>query len=500
MDLTGCEFDRPSLTALTEASAAVNSTLELSMVLQQIARRAAAVARAEASSVLTYHALRRRLIFAAAVGARGEVLLGREFEADLGIAGRVLKSGRPLNVADVSTSSDFYDGIDALSAFQTRGLMAAPMIYQSETIGVIEVLNPCERGQFSSTDLELLTVFANLAACAARNARTHDQLRREHRALRESLLSRLQIIGASAPLREMLKLADRVATTNATVLLLGETGTGKELIAKYIHDRSERRQHAFVAVNCAALPETLLESELFGHEKGAFTGAIQQHLGRFELADGGTLFLDEIGDISASTQVKLLRLLQEHAFTRVGGTKTISCDVRVIAATNRNLKKALEEGRFRDDLYYRLNVFPIHLPPLRERREDVPALAEHFAALACQNLGVPPRRLAAETVALLVAYDWPGNIRELCNIVERAVLMCDGTDLLPAHLPADITGSTPTAAAFAGAGLWATERAMIVNALREARWNKSKAARALGISRDNLRYRLKKYNISDREE
>jgi transcriptional regulator with GAF, ATPase, and Fis domain len=297
-------------------------------------------------------------------------------------------------------------------------------------------------------------------------------------------------------MRATLKLADRVAPTHATVLLVGETGTGKEVLAKYIHNESPRADKAFVAVNCAALPETLLESELFGHEKGAFTGAFAQHLGRFELADNGTLFLDEIGDISASTQVKLLRLLQERAFTRVGGTQTISCDVRVIAATNRNLKGAISAGKFRDDLYYRLNVFPIELPPLRERRGDIPELATHFTQLASAELGVARRCVSPDTLAVLSAYDWPGNIRELANVIERAVLLCDGLELLPSHLPPEITRCDGRAEVPVDPTLRGQERAMIVQALDDHHWNQSKAARALGISRDNLRYRVKKYNIT----
>jgi len=495
MDIASHGFPPESLSALAEASAAINSTLDPDEVLDHIARSAARVMRAQAGSVLTYDALRNKLVFAAAFGPQGKVLANREFDADLGIAGRLLKTGEAVNVVDAASNQDFFSGIDKLSDFQTRGLMAAPMVYKSEVIGVVEVLNPVKSDTFADDDLVLLTVFANLAAGAAHNARAHESLRRENRALRDSVLAETEIIGSSGPLRQVLKLADRVAPTNASVLLLGETGTGKELLAKYIHKMSGRAEKAFVAVNCAALTETLLESELFGHEKGSFTGAVSQHIGRFELADQGTLFLDEIGEISPSTQVKLLRLLQEQAFTRVGGTKTISCDVRIIAATNRDLKKAVDDAKFRDDLYYRLNVFPIQLPPLRDRREDIVDLAAHFAAVAAGNLGVEPRAISPEAAALLIAYDWPGSIRELSNVVERAVLMADGPVLLPEHFPPEINGAGRPDAAAPG-GLRGTERAMIVKALEENLWNQSKAARSLGISRDNLRYRVKKYGIS----
>ena len=494
MDIFSQSFTSETLGALVEASAAINSTLELNVVLKQIAGSAAAVMRAEASSVLMLDRRRNKLIFAAAVGERGRALLGKEFDADLGIAGRVIKSGRPENIVDVSRNPDFFRGIDERSKFQTRGIIAAPMIYKSETIGAVEVINRQGGGHFDAGDLQLISILANLAACGARNAQAHESLRKENLALRGSVLSGSEIIGSSERVKQMLKLADRVAPAHATVLLSGETGTGKEVLAKYIHNVSPRAARPFVAVNCAALPETLLESELFGHEKGSFTGATAQHIGRFELADNGTLLLDEIGDISPSTQVKLLRLLEERAFTRIGGTRLISCDVRIIAATNRDLKKAVAESSFRDDLYYRLNVFPIEVPPLRERREDIPALIEHFSKLTSAELSVEPCYASPEAVRDLTAYDWPGNIRELANVIERAVLLADTPELLPAHFPPEIT-RTDMHAPLPEESLWASERAMIVKALQENHWNQSKAARALGISRDNLRYRVKKYDI-----
>ncbi len=496
MDLNSHSFTSESLKALAAASAAINSTLEPEAVLGLIAKGAAQVMSAEAGSVLTLDRRRNKLVFAAATGEHGKALIGREFEADLGIAGHVLGTGKATHISDVSNSPEFFRGIDEQIHFKTRGLIAAPMVHESEVIGVLEVLNFRDDSDFRDTDLALLETFANLAASAIRNARAHAALRKQKNAFRDSVLAARKMIGSAPAFRAMLKLADRVAPTHATVLLVGETGTGKELLAKYIHNQSPRADKAFVAVNCAALPETLLESELFGHEKGAFTGAISQHIGRFELADEGTLFLDEIGDISASTQVKLLRLLQEKSFTRVGGTQTISCDVRVIAATNRDLKKGISEGRFRDDLYYRLNVFPIILPALRERRDDIASLAEHFAAQAGIDLGVRRHGVSDEALAQLSRYHWPGNIRELANVIERAVLLSDGPEVTTFHLPAEITASLEPTPSAEDQSLWGRERAMIVEALNANYWNQSKAARALGISRDNLRYRVKKYNIS----
>src|SRR5262249_31870768 len=373
---------------------------------------------------------------------------------------------------------------------QTRGIIAAPLVYKGEVIGVVEVLNK-EGGQaFNEEDLSLLQIFGNLAAHAAHNAQEHETLAREKRALLETVKGQLQIIGSSPALRSVQDLINRVAGSNATVLLLGETGTGKEVTARQIHQLSPRRDKAFIAINCAALPETLLESELFGHEKGSFTGAISQKIGRFELADGGTLFLDEIGDISPNTQVKLLRVLQEREFVRVGGTKTISTDVRIITATNRDLRAAVDGKSFREDLYYRLNVFPIQLPPLRQRREDIPLLVDHFVSLAAVALNCPRPKIGDDTMSHMVAYNWPGNIRDLKNGSERAVPLADGGVVLASHLPREIAGEHgPATADKTESSLWGYEKAMIVKALRENAWNQSKAARTLGISRDNLRYR-----------
>jgi Nif-specific regulatory protein len=482
--------------ALVEASAAINASLNLGEVLQAIAHKAAVVLQSEASCVLLLHKRRKKLVFMAAVGDRGPALIGEEFDADLGIAGKVAATGESVIVPDVRQCKDFFEGIDAKSSFQTRGLMAAPLIRKDEVIGVVEVLNKISGDSYDEGDLTLLQIFANLAASGAHNASEHETVVRENRGLRETLRVKTNIIGNSSALRQVTDMVKRVAGSNATVLLLGETGTGKELTARQIHNASPRAERPFIAINCAALPETLLESELFGHEKGAFTGAHADKMGRFELANGGTLFLDEIGDISLSTQIKLLRVLQEKEFVRVGGTKTISTDVRIIAATNRDLRAALEKGVFREDLYYRLNVFPINLPPLRQRCEDIPRLVEHFVVVAAGELGCPQPTVGDEAMALMAGYRWPGNIRELQNVIERAVLLADGAALAPAHLPREIVGETPLQQADKSeSSLWGYEKALIVKALRESGWNQSKAARALGISRDNLRYRVKKFDI-----
>jgi Nif-specific regulatory protein len=323
------------------------------------------------------------------------------------------------------------------------------------------------------------------------------------------------IIGDSGPLREVLSKVEQVAPTNSTVLLRGETGTGKELVAHAIHINSPREEKPFVRVNCAALAPGVLESELFGHEKGSFTGAIERRRGRFELADGGTLFLDEVGDLPMEVQIKLLRTLQERELERVGGNETIKVDVRVVSATNRNLEKMIEEGEFREDLYYRLNVFPINLPPLRDRLDDLPPLTNHFITKFARQMGTPPAGATAEAMNKLREYNWPGNVRELENIVERAMILAKGGELLATHLDfgrrvqstSNPTGPmnviTPGASAptptedgkSLAERLLDSERKEIVAAVEKSRGNIASAARILGINRSTLYYRLRKHGL-----
>ncbi|NOX59805.1 MAG: sigma-54-dependent Fis family transcriptional regulator [Planctomycetes bacterium] len=488
--------DNDAWNEIVDVLSLIMATLDPNRVLDAIAQAATKIMQAEASSVLALDTRRKKLIFSAAAGPVGAELIGQEFDAGLGIAGRVIDRIEPEIVRDVPSDPEFFKGIDQKSDFVTREMIAAPMVYRGNVVGVVEVINRVG-GDFADSDLETLALFAALAASALDNARVHQQLKRENEGLRTS--SRVVpdgIIGQSDALHEVLQLCERVAKSTATVLLLGETGTGKELTARHIHDSSPRKDKPFIGINCAALNETLLESELFGHEKGAFTGAIAKKLGRFELAGGGTLFLDEIGDISQAMQVKLLRVLQEKEFVRVGGTSTVACDVRIIAATNRDLKAAIEEGEFREDLYYRLNVFPINLPPLRRRRDDIAMLVQHFVRVSSKDLGVSAPTVSSDVTALLTSHSWPGNIRELQNVVERMVLMCDGGEILPMHVPREIAGETSElVTSSVETGLRGYERAMIVQALIDHDWNQTQAAKFLNISRDNLRYRVKKYQI-----
>jgi Nif-specific regulatory protein len=307
-----------------------------------------------------------------------------------------------------------------------------------------------------------------------------------------------RLVGNSNAMRAVYEQIAQVACSNTTVLITGESGTGKELVAHALHINSARCEASFVKVNCAALPEDLIESELFGHERGAFTDAHQQRLGRFELADGGTLFLDEIGELSQPAQAKLLRVLQTREFERVGGTETLRTDVRLIAATNRDLEKEMEAGRFRSDLYYRLNIFPIPLPPLRERKEDIPPLVEHFLARLNEERGGRPRRLSPIAFDSMLGYDWPGNVRELQNVIERAFVMAEGDVVHHYHLPQPAQSPAETGVA-EGFGLFeavdAYEKDLICHALRTTRGNRNRAAKLLRLSERALAYKVRKHAI-----
>jgi len=336
-----------------------------------------------------------------------------------------------------------------------------------------------------------------------------NRLREENRSLREALGQRYEfknIVARSPQMQEVLAVVERVAPSNATVLLGGESGVGKDMIARALHHRSKRAAGPFVKINTTAIPENLLESELFGYEKGAFTGATTSKRGKFELADKGTIFLDEIGDVPASTQVKLLRVLQEREFERLGGTKTVRVDVRVVAATNQDLRAALEQGTFREDLFYRLNVVPISIPPLRQHKEDIPYLVDHFIQQFAHESEKPITGITPAAMKVLIEFHWPGNVRELENIIERAVALSNGPvldvddvrlDLSPSKASATAAGGVPFPPE--GQTLEQFEDDIIREALRRAEGNKSQAARLLGLSRNALRYRLSKIGVADDE-
>jgi len=345
---------------------------------------------------------------------------------------------------------------------------------------------------------------ASAAIFIADPQQSQERLQHENLALRDGIDSTStcdEIVGTSAALKRVLSLVSKVAPTDASVLITGETGTGKELLARAIHRRSRRSSGAFVSVNCAALPRDLIASELFGHEKGSFTGAWQRRLGRFELAEGGTIFLDEVGELPPETQIALLRVLQEHEFERVGGTRSIRTSVRVIAATNRNLQEAIAAGTFRSDLFYRLNVFPIEIAPLRERREDIPILVEHFIDRCARNTGKNIRGIEKNSLDLLQSYPWPGNIRELQNVIERSLIMCETENFSvdETWLPQQPVASEAKSQASFSQRLASQEKEMIESALRESEgrvFGPSGAAAKLGISRSTLESKIRSLRIN----
>ncbi len=502
-------FDRKTLLALVDASRAVNAGLGLEEVFVHLVRSAAEVLHARGASVLMLSDSGDELIFRAAVGPGSKGLVGMRIDRSQGIAGQVLKTGRAARIDDTALNRNFLPDVDRKTRTRTHSLLAAPLVFGKEAVGVIEVVNPVEKKQFTDRDLELLMLFANLTASAARNAQALDRLSRDNRSLRDAAPAPT-VVGQSPAIRAALRLARKVAPTRTSVLLTGQTGTGKEVMAKAVHSLSPRKDSPFIAVNCAALTETLLESELFGHEKGAFTGATEQRPGRFELAEGGTIFLDEIGEMGLSSQSRLLRVLQEREFVRVGGTQTLRCDVRVIAATNRDLLAESAIGRFREDLFYRLNVFPIELPPLADRLDDVPALVAHFLGQLGPELGLESASIEDDALSAMTTYRWPGNIRELRNVTERAALLGEGkitlADLPPevtadsvfvesGSVPEPVTNDAPKPTATTGSRLADQERELVVRTLTQVGWNQSAAARKLGVTREVLRYRVKKYKL-----
>ena len=345
---------------------------------------------------------------------------------------------------------------------------------------------------------------ASVAIFIADPKQSQERLQHENVALREGIDRASmcdEIVGTSAALQKVLSLVSKVAPTDASVLVTGETGTGKELVARAIHRQSKRSSRAFVSVNCAAIPRDLIASELFGHEKGSFTGAVQRRLGRFELAEGGTIFLDEVGELPMVTQIALLRVLQEHEFERVGGTRSIQTNVRVIAATNRNLQAAIAAGTFRSDLFYRLNVFPIEIPPLRERREDIPVLIAHFIGRCTRNVGKNVRGIEKNSLDLLQSYSWPGNIRELQNVIERSIIMCETENFSvdETWLAQQPVASEAKNQSSFSQKLASQEKEMIESALRESEgrvFGPSGAAAKLGISRSTLESKIRSLRIN----
>ncbi|MGQ9465940.1 MAG: sigma-54-dependent Fis family transcriptional regulator [bacterium] len=428
------KIGREQLEILFEMASSLSSTLELSRILDIIIESAKNLLKAEASSLLLLDETTNELYFASVSGEVSERLKNLTVPLDKGIAGACVREGKPKIVNDTARDKDFYPKIDKSTGFLTRSIIAAPLIITGKTIGVIEVLNKKDNQPWTDEDKNLILLIAYQSARVIQNAQYHLRIHEYKDLLKNEIDARYAIIGHSEQFKNLLNLAEKVAQSNASVLILGENGTGKELIARYIHRLSPRREKPFIAVSCAAIPATLLESELFGYEKGAFTGALTQHKGRFEIAHQGTIFLDEIGDLLPETQSKLLRVLQEREFERLGSTKTIKVDVRVIAATNQNLEEKIKQKSFREDLFYRLNVFPIYVPPLRDRKDDIIILAEHFLGYYSKQMNKDIKKFSDEVIERLMNYPWPGNVRELQNVIERAVVLTNTDTIKPEAL------------------------------------------------------------------
>jgi Nif-specific regulatory protein len=429
------------------------------------------------------------------------------FRVGEGITGQVLQSGKPVVVPQVSREPTFLPRVSARPELARQELtyISVPIALDNRTIGALAIDLRFKPDRDYQRMVKFLGVAGSMIAHAVKVHRLIESDRQklvaENTHLREELKQRYDfsnIIGTSGPMRRVYEQVAQVARTNTTVMLRGESGTGKELIVNAIHYNSPRAKQPLVKVNCAALPQDLIESELFGYEKGAFTGAHAAKKGRFELAEGGTLFLDEIGELNPTTQVKLLRVLQEREFERLGGVTTIQADLRLIVATHKVLEKSIAEGSFREDLYYRLNVFTIFVPPLRERRPDILLLADHFLEKFSHEHRKNVKRISTPAIDMLMSYHWPGNVRELENAMERAVVVCDGQVVHAHHLPptlqtaeASDTGISVTL----DDALAAFEKDTIQDALKSARGNRAKAARLLGTTARIFNYKVRKHDI-----
>jgi len=377
----------------------------------------------------------------------------------------------------------------------STNLVAFPLRYENQLQGAMLIACPGNCNCVTK-DLDVIDLILNQTAGVIRRSVNHEEEVRELRTRIEIAAEFSGIIGKDAQMQNIYRLIEDIAPTDVTVLIQGESGTGKELVARAIHQQGLRKDRPFIVINCSAYPAALLESEIFGHEKGAFTGAIRQKIGRFEQADGGTVFLDEIGEIAPSAQIKLLRVLQSRKFERVGGEETLKVDVRILAATNKDLLKEVTNGSFREDLFYRLNVIPIHLPPLRKRRNDIPLLARHFLQRFAIEQHKEIQDFSSEAMRRLLDYPWPGNVRELENSIEHAAVLAKRTTVEISDLPSPIRAASPSDDSDAPGTIVENEKKLLQEVLEECGWNKKKAALQLGISRSTLYEKIKRYQIN----
>jgi Nif-specific regulatory protein len=510
---------RLELLALYNITKLIGNAVHLDTTLDNILAVLSDTLKMERATLLLYDRLSERLVIKSSCGLSAEEEQRGVYRPDEGVCGQIFQTRSPFIVPDINSEPLFLNRTGARLGLHrsTISFLGVPVIVQDHPEGVLTVDRLFGEDVSFDEDIRFLTILATLIGQFLTLHRAIEKKEKKLIKENETLKARLHaphgshsIIGHSKPMQEVFGIINKIATSCATVLLLGESGTGKELVARAIHESGERRHKPFIKVNCAALPEALLESELFGHERGAFTNAHATRPGRFELADGGTIFLDEIGEMPLSPQAKMLRVLQEKQFERVGGTKTFSVDVRIIAATNASLENEVNRGRFRADLYYRLNVVPIMLPSLRERVEDIPLLLNHFLNKSNER-NDRQIRMTAELLDFLIDYPWPGNVREMQNLVERMVILAGGDRLTVADLPAVLTApetgrstpATPTEPAPppgpplpTGKSLEEIERTEVEAALRRNGWVQVRAARELGLTQRQIGYRIKKYRLS----
>jgi Nif-specific regulatory protein len=481
------------LSALMKISTTINSIRGLDNILERLLELLFEVVPAQRGAILLTDegSFETSLVFGLdrAHGKNAAVNVSRT------IVQQVLRDGVALLANDAPSETRL--ATDSLIAARTHSGLCVPLVLFDRTLGVVYLDSTQPRDQFNRDHLQLVTAIAGIAAVAIENARQFEWLETENERLLADVNIEHNMVGESAAMQRVYHFISKVAPTDATVLISGESGTGKELAARAMHRNSKRAQKPFVAVSCAALNESLLESELFGHEKGSFTGAFAQKKGRLEIADGGTIFLDEIGELTAPLQVKLLRVLQEREFERVGGTVSINVDLRVIAATNKNLEEAIEAGQFRQDLYYRLNVVSVEMPALRERRDDVMLLANYFADKYSTRCNRKLKGFSPEVRNCLTAYDWPGNVRELENTIERAIVLGTTEWILPEDLPEAVleTKIMDGATTKYHEAVVQNKKQIIMRALEEAQKNHTEAARLLGIHPNYLQRLIRNLNL-----
>jgi Nif-specific regulatory protein len=503
-DATSSEIRR--LSTLLEASMALSGTLDLKSALHRVLEVLGKHHGAVRSLVVLLDEDRHDLKIEAADGlAKSDAKI--RYAIGEGITGRVVQTGRPIVVPRVSKEPLFLNRAAQRTDLSRQELsyICVPISLNKKAIGALGVDLKFKADRDYDRYVKFLGVVAAMIAQGLKLQQMIEAERRrlldENVHLRQELKERYDfsnIMGTSGPMRQVCEQIAQVTRTNTTVLIRGESGTGKELIAHALHYNSLRANKPFIKVSCAALPDTLIESELFGYEKGAFTGATQRRKGRFEAAEGGTLFLDEIGDVNLATQVKLLRVLQEREFERLGGTETIKANVRLIAATHKDMEQMIAEGKFREDLYYRLNVFSIFVPPMRERKSDLLLLVDHFLEKFSREHGKSVKRISTPAIDMLTSYHWPGNVRELENALERAVLVCDGHVIHAHHLPPTLQTAEASGTVMRLSlkdALAAYEKDLIQDALKTTRGNRAKAARLLNTTKRILNYQVGKYGI-----